>query len=43
MEMKLGGTYDFSNTAHLYADIAKDFGGDFERKWKLNAGVRFEF
>ena len=43
MEMKLGGTYDFSNTAHLYADIAKDFGGDFERKWKLNAGIRFEF
>ena len=43
MEMKLGGTYDFSDTAHLYADIAKDFGGDFERKWKLNAGIRFEF
>ena len=43
MEMKLGGTYDFSKSAHLYADIAKDFGGDFERKWKLNAGIRFEF
>ena len=43
MEMKLGGSYDFSNNAHLYADIAKDFGGNFERKWKLNAGLRFEF
>ena len=43
MEMKLGGNYDFSKSAHLYADIAKDFGGDFERKWKLNAGLRFEF
>ena len=43
MEMKLGGTYDFSKVSHFYADIAKDFGGDFERKWKLNAGVRFEF
>ena len=43
MEMKLGGTYDFSNNAHLYADIAKDFNGNFERKWKLNAGLRFEF
>ena len=32
MEMKLGGSYDFSKTAHLYADIAKDFGGNFERK-----------
>ena len=43
MEMKLGGTYDFSNNAHLYADIAKDFNGNFERKWKLNVGLRFEF
>ena len=43
MEMKLGGSYDFSKNAHLYADIAKDFGANFERKWKLNAGLRFEF
>ena len=43
MEMKLGGTYDFSNNAHLYADIAKDFNGNFERKWKMNVGLRFEF
>ena len=43
MEMKLGGSYDFSKTAHLYADIAKDFGGNFERKWKANVGLRFEF
>ena len=43
MEMKLGGTYDFSNNAHLYADIAKDFNGNFERTWKMNVGLRFEF
>ena len=43
MEMKLGGTYDFSNNAHLYADIAKDLNGNFERKWKMNVGLRFEF
>ena len=41
--MKLGGTYDFSNNAYLYADIAKDFNGNFERKWKMNVGLRFEF
>ena len=41
--MKLGGTYDFSNKAHLNADIAKDFSGNFERKWKASAGLRFEF
>ena len=43
MEMKLGGTYDFSKNAHLYADFAKDFNGNFERKWKMNVGLRFEF
>ena len=32
MEMKLGGSYDLSKTAHLYADIAKDLGGNLERK-----------
>ena len=43
MEIKLGGSYDFNSNAHLYADIAKDLGGDFERKWKANVGLRFEF
>ena len=43
MEMKLGGSYDLSDNCHIYADFAKDFGGDFERKWKASAGLRFEF
>ena len=43
MEMSIGGSYDLSDNCHIYADFAKDFKGDFERKWKLNAGLRFEF
>ena len=43
MEMSIGGSYDLSDNCHIYADFAKDFGGDFERKWKLSAGLRFEF
>ena len=43
MEMSIGGRYDLSDNCHIYADFAKDFGGDFERKWKASAGLRFEF
>ena len=43
MEMSIGGSYDMSDNCHIYADFAKDFGGDFERKWKASAGLRFEF
>ena len=43
MEMNIGGSYDLSDNCHIYADFAKDFGGDFERKWKASAGLRFEF
>ena len=43
MEMSIGGSYDLSDNCHIYADFAKDFSGDFERKWKASAGLRFEF
>ena len=43
MEMSIGGSYDLSDNCHIYADFAKDFGGDFELKWKASAGLRFEF
>ena len=43
MEMSIGGSYDLSDNCHIYADFAKDFRGDFERKWKASAGLRFEF
>ena len=43
IEMSIGGSYDLSDNCHIYADFAKDFKGDFERKWKASAGLRFEF
>lgn len=43
VELVLGGRYKLSDASQLYADFARDFGGDFEHQWKLNAGIRFSF
>lgn len=43
VELVLGGRYNLSERAQFYADFARDFGGDFEHQWKLNAGLRFTF
>lgn len=43
VELVLGGRYNLSDRTQFYADFAKDFGGDFEHKWKLNAGLKFAF
>lgn len=42
-ELVLGGEYRLGRNSQLYADFARDLGGDFQRKWKLNAGIRFRF
>ena len=42
-ELVLGGEYRLGGNSQLYADFARDLGGDFQRKWKLNAGIRFRF
>jgi len=39
----LGGEYSVGRNSQLYADFARDLGGDFQRKWKLNAGIRLRF
>lgn len=43
VELVLGGSYQAGSRAQIYADFARDFGGDFEHQWKLDAGVRFSF
>ncbi len=43
VELVLGGSYNAGSRAQIYADFARDFGGDFEHQWKLDAGVRFSF
>lgn len=42
-ELVLGGEYRLGGNSQLYADFARDLGGDFQRKWKLNAGIRLRF
>lgn len=42
-ELVLGGEYRLGRNRQLYADFARDLGGDFQRKWKLNAGIRLRF
>lgn len=42
-ELVLGGEYHLGGNTQLYADFARDLGGDFQRKWKLNAGIRLRF
>lgn len=42
-ELVLGGEYRLGGNTQLYADFARDLGGDFQRKWKLNAGIRLRF
>ena len=42
-ELVLGGEYRVGRNTQLYADFARDLGGDFQRKWKLNAGIRLRF
>ncbi len=42
-ELVLGGEYSVGRNSQIYADFARDLGGDFQRKWKLNAGIRLRF
>lgn len=42
-ELVFGGEYRLGGNSQLYADFARDLGGDFQRKWKLNAGIRLRF
>lgn len=42
-ELTVGGDYNVGKNTQLYADLTRDFSGDFQKKWKLNAGVRLRF
>ena len=42
-ELVFGGEYRLGGNSQLYADFARDLDGDFQRKWKLNAGIRLRF
>ena len=42
-EVGIGTNINLSKTSHLYGDIERSFGADIQKKWQINAGVRFEF
>ena len=43
IEVGIGTNINLSKTSHLYGDIERSFGADIQKKWQINAGVRFEF
>ena len=43
LELGLGGNVKLSNNSHFYGDIERSFGADIQKKWQINAGIRFEF
>lgn len=42
-ELGLGGNVRLGRNSHFYGDIERSFGADIQKKWQVNAGVRFEF
>ena len=42
-EVGIGTNIKFSKASYFYGDIERSFGGEIEKKWQINAGVRFEF
>ena len=42
-EAGLGGTAKLSRKTYVYGDVLKTFGADIQKKWQINAGVRWEF
>lgn len=42
-EVGIGTNIKLSKASYFYGDIERSFGGEIEKKWQVNAGVRFEF
>ncbi|MCC8158053.1 MAG: autotransporter outer membrane beta-barrel domain-containing protein [Phascolarctobacterium sp.] len=42
-ELGLGGNIRMGKNSSFYGDIERNFGADIQKKWQINAGVRFEF
>ena len=42
-ELGLGANIKVSRTASVYGEIERGFGGDINKKWSVNGGVRFTF
>ena len=42
-ELALGGNLQLGKASDLYFDVARSLGGDFQKQWQLNAGLRWNF
>ena len=42
-EVGLGTNIKLSKASSFYGDIERSFGGEIEKKWQINAGLRFSF
>lgn len=42
-EVNIGGDVMLGQQNNLYFDMARSFGGKFQKKWQVNAGLRFSF
>ena len=42
-ELGLGANIKVSKTASVYGEVERGFGGDINKKWSVNGGVRFTF
>lgn len=43
LEAGFGGTIRLNDNTSFYADAEKSFGGDIDKKWQFNAGLRWKF
>ena len=42
-EMHIGGSAMVGKNTYVYADVEKSFGGNIDKKWQYNVGVRHSF
>lgn len=42
-ELALGGNVQLGRDKDLYFDVTRSLGGDFQKQWQLNAGLRWSF
>ena len=42
-ELGLGANIKVSKAASIYGEVERGFGGDINKKWSVNGGVRFTF
>ena len=42
-ELGVGGNVKIGHASYFYGEVERSFGGDIDKEWQINAGLRFEF